>query len=115
MISALTREVEEETGIVAEIDHLVGVYSNIQVQQYDGVGLVPTNVLFGFLGHKVSGELKTSQESLEVGWCDQEEALNLCTHPVIKDRLNDMLRFDGNLIYRACQSRPYEIKVEQII
>jgi 8-oxo-dGTP diphosphatase len=72
-------------------------------------------VLFGFLGYKVSGEPKTSNESLDVGWFDPEEALRLCTHPVAKDRLADMLNFDGNIIYRSYKSRPYEIEFEQEI
>jgi 8-oxo-dGTP diphosphatase len=116
LISALIREIEEETGIKARIDRLVGVYSNTQItSQYDGINPIPTKVIFGFLGYKVSGELRTSNESLEVGWHDHEEALKLCNHPTIKDRLKDMLKFDGNIIYRSYKSRPYEIQVEQKI
>ncbi len=56
LIEALKREIKEESGVTASISSLVGVYSNIRP---------PSKVMFGFLGGYVSGELTTSDESIE--------------------------------------------------
>lgn len=113
LIAALKREIEEETGIAADIGRLVGVYSNVQTgTQYDGVSLMPTKVIFGFLGQAVSGEPRTSDESLQVGWYGEDEVLNMCTQPITVDRLRDMLEFNGSVVYRSYTSKPYEIRIE---
>ena len=59
LIEALRREIQEESGVTASIGSLVGVYSNTKS---------PTKLMFGFLGDYVSGELRTSDESLETEW-----------------------------------------------
>src|SRR5215470_9625249 len=56
LIQALKREIHEETGIIASIGALIGIYSNIKP---------PSKVLFGFIGSWEAGELATSEESLE--------------------------------------------------
>ncbi len=105
LIIALQREVAEETGINISTGQLMGVDSNLQVENE----YIPTKVIFSFLGEKVSGELKTSNESLEVKWVSRNEVLNMITHPIIYDRTKEMLCFSGKIIYRAYTKNPYEI------
>lgn len=105
LFEALIREVKEETGITISVGRLVGVYSNIKVMNAD----IPTMVNFNFTARKVSGELRPSVESLEVGWFLRDEVLSKITHPVIFDRMKDMLDFNGQVIYRAYSKEPYEI------
>ena len=100
LIEALQREIQEETGITASIGKLVGVYSNIKT---------PTKLAFGFLGNYVSGELATSDESLETEWVERHLALQRVSHPAIHDRLKDMLDFSGRVIYRAYTNAPYQV------
>ena len=116
LITALKREINEESGIIASIGQLVGVYSNIKAgKQYNGQGIIPTKVIFGFTGEMVSGELKTSEESIEVGWFDRERVLEMITTSAIYDRMKDMLDFNGKVIYRAYSTNPYKIYKECLI
>lgn len=92
----LLREIHEETGVTAQIGALVGVYSNVQ----------RSILMFGFLAGYVSGNLTTSPETSQVEWVARDQALALVTQPAIRDRLRDMLNFDGRVIYRAYRVTP---------
>ena len=100
IIDALIREIQEETGINASIGSLVGIYSNIKS---------PTKVMFGFLGDYHSGELETSEESLETIWISQQAALQYINNPAVFDRMKDMVDFSGRVIYRVYTTNPYQI------
>ena len=100
LIEAFQREVQEETGITASIGPLVGIYSNTKA---------PTKLAFGFLGDYVSGELATSDESLETQWVARHSALQRVSNPIIYDRMKDMLDFSGRIVYRVYTNDPYQI------
>ena len=100
LIKALKREIKEEAGVNASIGALVGVYSNIKS---------PTKLAFGFLADYVTGELTTSEESIETKWIAKHLALPQVTNPIIYDRLKDMLDFSGRVIYRVYTSEPYKV------
>ncbi|MCE2415443.1 NUDIX hydrolase [Candidatus Poribacteria bacterium] len=106
LIEALQREIQEEAGITASIGPLVGVYSNIKT---------PTKLAFGFLGDYVSGELTTSDESLETEWVARHSALQRVSHPAIYDKMKDMLDFSGRVIYRVYTNDPYQICEERFL
>ena len=99
LISALRREVREETGVDVAVGKLAGVYSNVRAHI----------VMLDFLCEYVSGDLTTSAESLEVEWVEPEAALARIIRPVIRDRMRDMLEFTGQVVYRA-----YEFEVDQV-
>jgi len=116
LISALKREVKEETGVDIEVKQLAGVYSNTKTRLYDdNVTPVPTKVMFGFLGELISGELTTSAESVEVRWFERDKALDLIQEPMLKDRMRDMLEFNGTVVYRSYRTKPYEVYLERKI
>ena len=100
LIEALQREIKEESGVNASIGSLVGVYSNIRS---------PSKVMFGFLGEYVSGELTTSDESIETRWIERDSILNKVTNPIVHDRIKDTLDFNGQIIYRVYTTYPYKI------
>ena len=106
LIEALQREIQEETGGTALIGQLVGVYSNIKV---------PTKLMFGFLGDYISGELATSDESLETEWVARDSVLQRISHPAIYDRMKDMLDFSGRIVYRAYTNDPYQVCDERFL
>lgn len=107
---AFKREIKEETGIDIEIGKLTSVSSNIGIGvQYDGVSPVPTIVTFGFSGKAVSGELTTSEESLEVNWVNRNQVLDLIDEDFIRDRTRDMLNYDGRITYFVFSRNPYVI------
>ena len=93
----LEREVFEETGIVVKIKSLIGIYSNIGN---------PPIVNMDFLCEYVSGEPRTSDESIEVKWVNLEDALNLVERKAIRTRLKNMLEFSGEVNYLAYVVNP---------
>ncbi|WP_061996972.1 NUDIX hydrolase [Clostridium sp. ATCC 25772] len=117
LIEALKREIEEESGAIANIDSLVGVYSNVQSYMgWDGVSYTPTKVILDFIGRYVGGDLHTSDESIEVGWFEKENVLQIIENENLKDRARDMLEFHGKVIYRVYETKPvYSVKSERYI
>jgi 8-oxo-dGTP pyrophosphatase MutT (NUDIX family)/ubiquinone/menaquinone biosynthesis C-methylase UbiE len=101
---ALEREILEETGVRVSIGPLAGVYSNLKP---------PPKLLFGFICQMVSGELTTSLESPETAWVRRSEALERVSHPAIRDRIRDMLEFDGRVVYRVYTTGPYRVLEER--
>ena len=93
IIAGCAREVLEESGIVAEVGALSGVYSN----------LTKVIVVFQFFATAIGGELQTSIETSEVGWYTPEEALEMITHPVIYLRATDCInaKDTSRPVYRA--------------
>jgi 8-oxo-dGTP diphosphatase len=103
LIQALERETLEETGVAIRVGALVSVCSNVKP---------PCKVIFGFMGEYVSGACRTSSESLRVEWVNEAEVLERISHPAIYDRVNDMLKFDGRVVYRVYTTDPYQIQHE---
>ena len=116
LIEGVSREVFEYSGIEIKVDKLVGVYSNTKSYiGWDNKTFVPTKVIFDFLATAIGGSLKTSEESVEVGWFDRDVVLDMISEEWIVDRMKDMLEFDGQLIYKVYSSRPYEVYREENI
>jgi 8-oxo-dGTP diphosphatase len=105
LMEALRREVREESGAEVLPGPLACVWSKLSP---------PVAVIFGFLADYAGGELTPSEESPEIGWFDDESALEVISHPVNRERLRGMLDFSGTVIYRAYFSSPYRIEFETI-
>lgn len=108
LTDALTREIKEESGIDIEVGNLKTVHSNIGKRvQPDGVSSIGSIVNFGFTGKAISGELTTSEESLEVAWFDREQVLELIGEDFMRDRVKCMLIDDGRVTYGVFSRNPY--------
>ncbi len=105
LMTALQREVLEETGITVTVGKLAGVYSNTKSRI----------VMFDFLCELVSGEPQTSAESLAVEWVGANEALTRIIRPVIRDRMRDMLEFTGAVVYRAYEFDADKVHTEYVV
>lgn len=77
LTDAVIRETKEESGIDIEVVKFCGIFQNIE-------GSI-CNTLF--LGKPVGGELTTSPESLEVGFFQLEEALEMVTWNNFRQRI----------------------------
>src|SRR5690554_2399245 len=92
----LLREIYEESGVVASVKSLVGIYSNVgQYLYYDGVTPVPTKVIFDFICEYVSGELRPSNETSKVMWVPRDKVLEYITSPANLFRFKNVLNFNG--------------------
>jgi 8-oxo-dGTP diphosphatase len=98
--AAALREIFEETGLDVTLGPLAAVSSKLSP---------PPAVVFNFLATSEGGTLRTSAESLEVGWFSSQEALELVTHPVNRDRLATLLGFSGKLLFRSYTTHPFRL------
>jgi 8-oxo-dGTP diphosphatase len=74
---AVIREVKEETGIDIEVTKFCGIYQNLRS------GTISTC----WLARAIGGEIRTSNESLEVGFFSIEEALRMVTWTNFTERI----------------------------
>lgn len=103
----LLREIFEESGIVAKIGSLVGVYSNVgQHMHYDGVTNVPTKLMLDFVCEYIGGDLRTSDETSEVIWVPKDQALSYVSSPPQRFRFQKALEFDGKVCCCSYVSKP---------
>ncbi len=106
LMAAFHREVMEETGVEVEPLSLAAIYSKVSP---------PSAVIFNFLARYVSGELRTSDESLEVKWCSGTEALTLVTHPVNRDRLETLMAAGAQTRFRSYTTSPFTIVSDTVL
>lgn len=89
---ALKREIFEESGIVAEVKDIIGMYSNTASRKgWNGVDKIPTIVNIDFRCSYISGELRLSDETIDFGWFREEEVLKLVNHPILRWRIKNAL------------------------
>lgn len=94
---ALRREVHEETGLVVEIERLIGVYSKPQKQE----------VVLTFRCHETGGKLKKTTESRECRYF-APDSLPANTLPKHRQRIEDALLNQQSAILRAQLSSTQE-------
>jgi 8-oxo-dGTP diphosphatase len=100
LLTALKREILEESGILVQPGSLRAIYSNIAH---------PTKLMLTFEARPIGGALQTSPESLDAGWFSPEEALEKVTHPSQRQKLQDALKRGEEIIYRVYKTDPYEL------
>lgn len=88
--AAAVREVEEETGVKAEVTGLVGIYSDPgHVMAYDN-GEVRQEFSVCFRARAISGEPRHDNcETKAAKWVDVSEIASLDIHPSMRLRIND--------------------------
>lgn len=100
---ALKREIREETGVEVEIIGFVGICKNVQ---RDIVNI-------DFICKYTEGELKTSEESIEVEWVTIQEALSRVMNPLTKKRLINMISGKNEVCCFGFKKEPFEIINEE--
>ena len=114
LIDALKREIKEESGVDVEVGKLICVSSNTGTYQgYNGYGLIPTKVMFGFTCKYIDGELQSSDETSEVIWVSKDKVLDYITLPYLVKRFNAYRNFSGEVTYLDYVTKPeYYLKFE---
>jgi 8-oxo-dGTP diphosphatase len=98
-ITALKREVREETGCEIDVGRLTGITSSTST---------PHTTMFTFLCQHISGDTYPGDDSLDAGWFAPDVAINLVTHAVEHLRLRDAIGEDQGVVYRAYRKLPDE-------
>lgn len=82
------REVEEEIGLKVKLDHVIGVFDRIFL---DNNGVVESHyVIMDFLGHPVGGVVKPTQEAKSYKWVRIDEADSFPTSEDIKRMIRNL-------------------------
>ena len=101
LVTALRREVEEESGCEIEVERLIGVYSKLSP---------PVMVLHLFAAVHLSGVARAREDAVpEVRWFCEEEARRLVTKPASAQRLADALEGAEGVVFRTYRLNPYEV------
>ena len=98
LLSALHREVREETGITIMAPQAAAVWSKLSA---------PPALIHGFVADFAYGTPTPSAETPEVAWLTETEARSRVVHPVNRDRLADLLAFEGQLRFFSYTTSPY--------
>ena len=96
---ALRREIWEEAGVEIEITGFVGICKNIEKDI----------VNIDFTAQYISGELKPSEESIDVIWVSPEEAETLITFPLTKKRFKNMISGNQDATLFCFRREPFQI------
>ena len=107
---ALKREIKEETGVEAEVKNIVGIYSNIFFEKgYNGIEVIPTKLNIHFIALSDDKNLLTSDESIEVKWVSESEALQMITNDSVLMRTNHAIENRSSIVYVAFSNNPFTI------
>lgn len=83
LAEAATREVQEETGLLVELDEVIWVGESIDDQHH--------LVLIDFLGQATGGELVAADDAMEVAWVPIVEASSLDLTPTMYELIDVLL------------------------
>lgn len=109
LISALKREVREESGCDVEVGRLLGVNSNLGREE-EGVAEM---VVLTFSCEWVAGQPKAGNECVDAGWFSFDEALKMVVAPQQKAKLVDASHPERRPRYRSYRTRPYEALLDE--
>ena len=103
VLDGVVREVLEEAGVVATVERLVGVYSNLS----------GSRVIFDFLGSWQSGEAVAGDETIEAAWVPKAAAEEMIDHAGYRQRLRQLLAFDGRVLFQSYTTAPHAVRAQQ--
>ena len=106
LISALKREVLEESGITIRIVKLSALYSSVTE---------PSKIIIDFISEYTGGVLKKDNEIIDVGWFSKEEAIINVQNDIMKYRLQWLLENNEGIRYASYSKDPFKVISEAIL
>ncbi|MBQ4074666.1 MAG: NUDIX hydrolase [Clostridia bacterium] len=107
LISALKREIQEESGIEIEAGPIFCISSNTKKNPgYNGISEIPTKVMLDFICTPVGGSLRGSDETEEARWIPKGEASAMMHTPVYIRRFQAYLNYQGRPQYLSYVTKP---------
>ncbi|MCY3773257.1 MAG: NUDIX domain-containing protein [Gemmatimonadetes bacterium] len=105
IVDGVLRELREEANIAASLDRLVGVYTNLSAGR----------VIFDFQGTWLSGEARKGFETTDVAWVAKSEAMRMVEHPAYHRRMQQLLEFDGRVLFLSYTMPPFTVCQETYV
>ena len=99
IVNGVIRELQEEANIAASVDRLVGVYTDLSEGR----------VIFDFLGTWLSGEARAGYETTDVAWVSKTDTEKMIDHPGYQRRLQQLLSFDGSVLFLSYTTPPFTV------
>lgn len=114
LVAALIREIEEESGIIVNVNRIFWIGSNTSTSEgYNGYEQIPTKLCMSFICKAIGGSLRTSDETSDVRWVKKHEVADYITNKLIYDRFKIYLDFCGEISYHEYKTNPeYKIHYE---
>lgn len=107
VISALKREVEEESGIDIQIKRLSAVYSSVSE---------PSKVIFDFISEYKDGSIqKATSEILDAMWFSREEILSVIETDPMKYRIQWLLEDQNKIRHSSYAKNPFKVLSEILL
>ena len=99
IVDGVIRELQEESNIAASVDRLVGVYTNHSAGR----------VIFDFLGIWLSGKARAGCETTDIAWVSKTDTVNMIDQPGYQRRLQQLLSFDGRVLFLSYTTPPFTV------
>ena len=117
LISALKREILEETGIQINVGETFCISSNVYKHRgCNGIKEIPTKVIFDFICRKVSGDLRSSGENSKSIFIEKNRAFDLISKPSYKQRFQTYLDYCGRPTFLSYISSPeFKLNIKRSI
>lgn len=107
IISALKREVAEESGIDIEIKGLAAVYSSVNE---------PSKVILDFLSEYNGGDIrKVTSEILDARWFSEKEILPVVQADSMKYRIQWLLENKNKIRHASYTKNPFKVESEVLL
>lgn len=100
IISALKREVVEESGIRIEIKKIAAVYSSINE---------PSKVILDFISEYNGGDIKAANEILDARWFSKEEILLHIQNDSMTYRVQWLLENQNKIRHASYAKNPFKV------
>jgi 8-oxo-dGTP diphosphatase len=104
LVTALRREILEESGCEIEVGRLVGVYSDLGRPEE-----IAEQLNFAFCCAWTGGEPFAGDECTDADWFPKDEALRLVVAPQQVGKLRDALSGKPGVVYRSFRTYPYKV------
>ena len=109
LISALKREVFEETGIKISVEEVFCISSNTKKHEgYNGIKEIPTKIILDFICRETGGSIRTSNENLESKYVEKDKVEKLISNLAVLERFKAYLNYNNHnkrptyLDYESC-------------
>ena len=117
VISAVTREVKEESGVDIEVGEVFCISSNTSSYPgYNGVKEVPTKLMLDFICRSTGGIPRPSDENSESAYFPKSRVPELIKTPSYLERYHAFLEYTGRPIYLEYVTKPeFKLKLKTLI